>query len=166
VLNRLHTLVVKKEGYLPWTEQFKTNANNSTLRFSPQLEPTSTGGAPAKMQLDSKQLEISVYLDGEIKGKVPLTLELRSGVPHTLVLKKPGFEDKIIKVPPLAPELLQREDVTLEEKKASPQRPPPLTKIAPVQSDHGNKEKITIPRAAPRHLGANQEGQRVPPAKH
>lgn len=82
-----HELELRLTGYNAWQGSISVAANE------PQhLAPVTLVAADGRVELVSTPSEAAVSVDGEFRGRTPLTLRLRPGRDHTITLSKPGFE--------------------------------------------------------------------------
>src|SRR5690606_11079128 len=56
------------------------------------LPPCAWGRADGRVELVSTPSEAAVSVDGEYRGRTPLTLSVRPGRAHRITLTKPGYE--------------------------------------------------------------------------
>jgi formylglycine-generating enzyme required for sulfatase activity/diacylglycerol kinase family enzyme len=79
-------LEVRLRGYNAWTGRaFVTAGEPQTL------EPVRLVQADGRVELTSTPSEANVSVDGEFRGRTPLTLRLRPGRDHEVMLSKPGY---------------------------------------------------------------------------
>lgn len=74
-------------GYNAWQDKIVVNANEPQ-----QLPPVSLQKADGRVALRSTPAAAAVNVDGEFRGRTPLTLRLRPGKRHRITLTKPGYE--------------------------------------------------------------------------
>jgi formylglycine-generating enzyme required for sulfatase activity len=82
-----HELEVRLAGYNAWSDKILVAAN--TPQQLPDLKLTAADG---RLELASTPSEASVSVDGEFRGRTPLSLRLSPGRAHRVTLTKPGYE--------------------------------------------------------------------------
>lgn len=73
-------------GHNAWRDTILVNADEPLTLPSVELEP-----ADGRVELVSEPADAAVSLNGEFAGRTPLTLSLRPGRTHALVVSKPGY---------------------------------------------------------------------------
>jgi hypothetical protein len=150
-----HSLLLVMEGFRPWQQRLVLDGSPASRAIKVRLERAGPGGAPGSLVLEANVAGAEVFLDGEAQdGKPPTVLErVRSGEPHTLVIRKDGYEDETVQVAPLAPGERRRLQLTLEpvgsgkaprEKPLSPARDP-ARKPGAKKTEAG----VAVPRHTP-----------------
>jgi len=100
--SRAYDLLVILDGYKPWQRKLTLDGTPASRTINAQLEALGAGGSPAALDVKVAEPGAEVYLDGERQGAAPIVLDkITSGVSHTLVVKKEGFEDEVVSVSPL-----------------------------------------------------------------
>lgn len=84
-----YSIRVEKQGYKTWTETTVVSADEITLVYA-NLEKKRTFG---RISLDSDPKGADIYLDGWYYGTTPMTLGGITTGPHSVELKKEGFND-------------------------------------------------------------------------
>lgn len=74
-------------GYNAWHDTVVVNADEPQ-----QLPPVTLTQADGRVALRTTPAEAAVNVDGEFRGRTPLTLRLRPGKTHDITLTKPGYE--------------------------------------------------------------------------
>src|SRR5690606_22158584 len=74
-------------GYNAWQNKIDVTANQPLV-----LPPVALTQADGRIELASTPSEAAVSVDGEFRGRTPLTLRLRPGRTHRITLTKPGYE--------------------------------------------------------------------------
>ena len=103
-----HELELRRSGYQTWRTQLAVQANRPQLLEAVILQP-----ADGRLRLSSKPTGATVLVDARYVGRTPLTVDLASGIVHTLRLSKTGYRMAQRKVT-LEPEANQRLAVRLE----------------------------------------------------
>lgn len=81
------SIEARLQGYNAWQDKIVVNADQ------PQELPLVTlKKADGRVALNSTPPAAAVNVDGEFRGRTPLTLRLRPGKRHRITLTKPGFE--------------------------------------------------------------------------
>ena len=75
-------------GYNAWCEQGPRRAANQPQ----QLPDVTLTQADGRLEVASNPSEASVSVDGEFRGRTPLSLRLSPGRAHRVTLTKPGYE--------------------------------------------------------------------------
>lgn len=78
---------VRLAGYNAWRTELDVVANRPV-----ELPSVALVQADGRVELASTPSEASVSVDGEYRGRTPLTLSLRPGRTHRITLTKPGYE--------------------------------------------------------------------------
>ena len=145
-----HTLLLILEGFRPWQKTVRLDGSTASREVRAVLERVGPGGEPGSLALEVNVNGAEVFLDGEAQdGKTPMVLEhVRSGMTHTLVVRKEGFQDVTISVTPLAAGERRRLKVTLEAGSGTGSGSAPHEK-APGKKPGGKKAGVTPPRVAP-----------------
>ena len=113
-LEKPHLLVLVLDGHEPWRKRFTLTREQTEVRYAAQLKRSRPGGAPAALEVEVNEPGAEVYLDGVKQGTAPLTLEkVQSGVDHTLVVKKEGFDEATMTVQAPRPGERRKVQVTL-----------------------------------------------------
>jgi formylglycine-generating enzyme required for sulfatase activity len=79
-------LEVRLSGYNAWRSRIVVIADQPQ-----QLPPVKLAQADGRVELASSPSEANVSIDGEFRGRTPLTLRLTPGRAHRLTLAKPGY---------------------------------------------------------------------------
>ncbi len=74
-------------GYNAWQTQLMVEANQPQI-----LEPVTLTRADGRVNLSSVPSAASVTVNGQFRGRTPLTLRLRPGRAHTVTVTKAGYE--------------------------------------------------------------------------
>jgi formylglycine-generating enzyme required for sulfatase activity len=82
-----HDIELRLPGYNAWQGSVAVAANEPQ-----RLAPVTLVPADGRVDLVSMPAEAAVSVDGEFRGRTPLTLRLRPGRAHTITLTKPGYE--------------------------------------------------------------------------
>lgn len=82
-----HEIEVRLAGYNAWQSKIDVTANQPLA-----LPPVTLVQADGRIELASTPSEAAVSVDGEFRGRTPLTLRLRPGRTHRITLTKPGYE--------------------------------------------------------------------------
>ncbi len=82
-----HDLEVRLHGYNAWQNSVDVVANQPQ-----QLPAVKLVQADGRVQLATMPAGAAATVDGEFKGRTPLTLRLRPGRTHELTVAKPGYE--------------------------------------------------------------------------
>lgn len=82
-----HEIEVRLAGYNAWQNKIDVTANQPLV-----LPPVALTQADGRIELASTPSEAAVSVDGEFRGRTPLTLRLRPGRTHRITLTKPGYE--------------------------------------------------------------------------
>jgi len=82
-----HEIEVRLAGYNAWQSKIDVTANEPLA-----LPPVTLVQADGRIELASTPSEAAVSVDGEFRGRTPLTLRLRPGRAHRITLTKPGYE--------------------------------------------------------------------------
>jgi formylglycine-generating enzyme required for sulfatase activity len=78
---------IRLAGHNAWNDRVDVTANQPLQLPSITLTP-----ADGRVQIASAPSEANVSIDGEFRGRTPLTLRLSPGKNHRLSLTKPGYE--------------------------------------------------------------------------
>lgn len=78
---------LRMTGYNAWRTEIDVTANAPLA-----LDPVTLTQADGRVELASSPSEAAVSVDGEYRGRTPLTLRLRPGRVHNITLTKPGYE--------------------------------------------------------------------------
>ncbi len=78
---------VRLSGYNAWSGKILVTANEPQ-----QLPDVRLRQADGRVEIASLPTEASVSIDGEFRGRTPLTVRLSPGRAHQLTLTKPGYE--------------------------------------------------------------------------
>ncbi|MCE1247029.1 MAG: PEGA domain-containing protein [Firmicutes bacterium] len=104
-----NTLKITKEGFADYVKSFNLEAGDfSELDVKMEL-------GLAKVTVTSSPSGSSVYVDGEDKGRTPVTLELKPGS-HTISIAKNGYKDAV-KTADFKPNSVSVENFRLEARK-------------------------------------------------
>ncbi len=87
VMSGEHDLEVRLAGYNAWSTKLLVAANQSQ-----QLPDVTLAQADGRLEIASTPSEATVSVNGEFRGRTPLTLRLSPGRSHRLALTKPGYE--------------------------------------------------------------------------
>jgi formylglycine-generating enzyme required for sulfatase activity len=82
-----HEVEVRLAGYNAWSDRILVAANQPQ-----QLPDLKLALADGRVDLASAPSEASVSVDGEFRGRTPLSLRLAPGRAHRVTLTKPGYE--------------------------------------------------------------------------
>ena len=82
-----HELEARLAGYNAWSDRILVAANQPQ-----QLPDLKLALADGRVELASTPSEASVSVDGEFRGRTPLSLRLSPGRTHRVTLTKPGYE--------------------------------------------------------------------------
>ncbi len=82
-----HELEVRLAGYNAWSNKILVAANQPQ-----QLPDLKLAAADGRLELASTPSEASVSVDGEFRGRTPLSLKLSPQRAHRVTLTKPGYE--------------------------------------------------------------------------
>jgi len=82
-----HEIEARLAGYNAWSSRLIVAANQPQ-----QLPDVTLKAADGRVDLASAPLEASVSVDGEFRGRTPLTLRLSPGRAHRVALSKPGYD--------------------------------------------------------------------------
>jgi formylglycine-generating enzyme required for sulfatase activity len=82
-----HDLEVRLAGYNAWLRKIQVTANQPQ-----QFADIALALADGRLEIASVPSEASVSVDGEFRGRTPLTLRLSPGRAHRVSLSKPGYE--------------------------------------------------------------------------
>jgi formylglycine-generating enzyme required for sulfatase activity len=82
-----HQLEARLAGYNAWSNKVLVAANQPQ-----QLPDIKLALADGRVELASAPTEASVSVDGEFRGRTPLSLRLTPGRAHRVTLTKPGYE--------------------------------------------------------------------------
>jgi hypothetical protein len=99
-----HKLLIILEGFRPWQGTILLDGSAALRAVTAVPERIGPGGEPGSLLVDPSVADVDVYLDGEAQdGRAPLVLNrVRNGMSHTLLLRKQGYQDETVVVPPLA----------------------------------------------------------------
>ncbi|HEX7236920.1 MAG TPA: PEGA domain-containing protein, partial [Gammaproteobacteria bacterium] len=87
IMSGEHDIEVRLAGYNAWRSKVLVEADK------PQALPDVTlTQADGRVEVASNPGEASVSVDGEFRGRTPLTIRLSPGRTHRLALSKPGYE--------------------------------------------------------------------------
>ena len=134
VQGRRYVMVaVSKEGYATKQARMALVAGQQVKWTNIRLDKTTT------LAVDSEPEGASVYVDGQIVGKTPCTLEIDAGVRERheviVVVSKEGYGTKRAEVPLVAGERLEWTDIRLDKLTTQPsadrQRVPSMYPSAP-----------------------------------
>ena len=82
-----HELEVRLAGYNAWSDKILVAANQPQ-----QLPDLKLAAADGRLELASTPSDASVSVDGEFRGRTPLSLRLSPERAHRVTLTKPGYE--------------------------------------------------------------------------
>jgi formylglycine-generating enzyme required for sulfatase activity len=85
-----HELEVRLAGYNAWSNRVLVAANQP--QELPDIKLTLADG---RVELASTPSEAAVSVDGEFRGRTPLSLRLSPGKQHRVTLTKPGYETAV-----------------------------------------------------------------------
>jgi len=162
MLEQAHMLVVALDGYEPWRLRLVLNRDQFERHVIADLRPVGRGGAPGMLVVKADQPGAQVFLDGELKGTAPITIDrVKSGEAHTLVVKKDGFDDEVIQIDALRPQ--EKRPVWV---KLTPAGKKPLNKKGverPKRKGDAPAAPVVLPsRATVPPLREGNVGERVP----
>jgi serine/threonine-protein kinase len=147
---RGHELLVVLEGHLPHRGTLTLDGTPGSRALEVKLRPQ--GGDPSSLLVTVDPSGAEVFLDGEKRGTAPVKLDgVPSGLPHTLVIKKDGFEEQTLQIDGLTKGEQRELKLTLAPRKglkrgvekpnapapppiAPPSKGPPPKKAAPVET--------------------------------
>jgi eukaryotic-like serine/threonine-protein kinase len=113
------TLVLVLDGYRPWQQKFTLKKGTHEHKIVATLERL--GPLPGSAAIEVKVPDVEnaeVYLDNELVGKAPLTVDqISTSTRHTLLVRGEGFEDRSIPIEGLKPGERRALTVTLEPAK-------------------------------------------------
>ena len=163
VLDRPYLLVVFKEGYLPWKKKFTLSAQQSQRQFLARLQRRGTADGQATLVVQTAEPGARVFLDGQLKGKTPLTIKsVDCKKRHTLVLNRERYVDLVQDVKGLKPGQQRKIEVALTPDHAERQKGVlPASRSRIKEPDDG---PVEIPRTAPpvRRLRDTRVGETLP----
>jgi serine/threonine protein kinase len=162
-LDQENLLVLMLDGHKIWRKRFTLGGQNPQRTFTVKLVRTRTGGS-GRLIVKVREAGAKVFLNGDYKGEAPLTVEnVASGVNNMLVIKKPGFENKSLRVDALAPG--ERRRIVVGLRPANKGELKQGVKQRSRRSGGGGGGPIVIPRAKTTGLpplGGQDVGERVP----
>jgi formylglycine-generating enzyme required for sulfatase activity len=82
-----HDIEVRLAGYNAWSGKILVEPNRPQ-----QLPEVTLAQADGRLEIASEPSEASVSVDGEFRGRTPLSLRLSPGRTHRVALTKPGYE--------------------------------------------------------------------------
>jgi len=148
--NAEHSVLLVLEGYKPWQKKMTFAARSPAFRIEAKLERLGAGGNPAALTIKVKEAGAEVYFDGVLQGRAPITLpSVASGVPHTLVVKKDGFQDYTAEISDLKPDEKRTFEIELEATRPPSKRGPGDSK-RDKKAPKGAKTSSTSPPQDPR----------------
>ena len=109
-----HKLVVALDGFEPWRLELKLGRKELRKEIMAHLRQVRLGGTPGTLVVEVNQVGSQVFLDGELKGIAPLTIErVKSGEAHVLVVKQDGFDESVMRIDLVKPGEKRMVHVTL-----------------------------------------------------
>ncbi len=87
IMSGEHDIEVRLAGYNAWRSKVLVEPNQPQ-----QLPDLTLAQADGRLEIASNPSEASVSVDGEFRGRTPLSLRLSPGRTHRLTLTKPGYE--------------------------------------------------------------------------
>lgn len=87
IMSGEHDLEVRLAGYNAWSSKVFVEPNQPQ-----QLPDVKLTQADGRLEVASNPSEANVSVDGEFRGRTPLSLRLAPGRTHRLALSKPGYE--------------------------------------------------------------------------
>jgi formylglycine-generating enzyme required for sulfatase activity len=87
IMSGEHDIEVRLAGYNAWTSKVLVEADRPQ-----QLPEVTLTQADGRLEVASNPSEASVSVDGEFRGRTPLSIRLSPGRTHRLALSKPGYE--------------------------------------------------------------------------
>ncbi len=87
IMSGEHDVEVRLAGYNAWRTKVLVESNQPQ-----QLPDVTLAQADGRVEIASNPSEASVSVDGEFRGRTPLSLRLSPGRAHRLTLTKPGYE--------------------------------------------------------------------------
>src|SRR6185503_11487750 len=87
IMSGEHDIEVRLAGYNAWTSKVLVEPNQPQ-----QLPDVTLRQADGRVEVASNPSEASVSVDGEFRGRTPLSIRLSPGRAHRLALTKPGYE--------------------------------------------------------------------------
>ena len=87
VMSGEHDIEVRLAGYNAWSTKLLVESNQPQ-----QLPDVTLAQADGRLEVASNPSEASVSVDGEFRGRTPLSVRLSPGRSHRLALTKPGYE--------------------------------------------------------------------------
>ena len=92
-----HQVSISKTGYQPWTDSIEVVGSESLTLPQVKLLP-----APASVRITSEPKAATIAIDGQRRGRTPMTVEVEPNSSVEIVLSHPGYQDlhKQISIPP------------------------------------------------------------------
>ena len=87
IMSGEHDVEVRLAGYNAWTSKVLVEADRPQ-----QLPDVTLTQADGRLEVASNPSEATVSVDGEFRGRTPLSIRLSPGRTHRLALSKPGYE--------------------------------------------------------------------------
>ncbi len=87
IMSGEHDIEVRLAGYNAWSGKILVEPNRPQ-----QLPEVTLAQADGRLEIASEPSEASVSVDGEFRGRTPLSLRLSPGRTHRVALTKPGYE--------------------------------------------------------------------------
>jgi formylglycine-generating enzyme required for sulfatase activity len=87
IMSGEHDIEVRLAGYNAWTSKVLVEPNQPQ-----QLPDVTLRQADGRLEVASNPSEATVSVDGEFRGRTPLSIRLSPGRAHRLALSKPGYE--------------------------------------------------------------------------
>jgi formylglycine-generating enzyme required for sulfatase activity len=87
IMSGEHDIEVRLAGYNAWTSKVLVEPNQPQ-----QLPDVALRQADGRLEVASDPSEATVSVDGEFRGRTPLSIRLSPGRAHRLALSKPGYE--------------------------------------------------------------------------
>jgi hypothetical protein len=172
---RSYALLILLEGFLPHRGRLALDGAPASRALHVKLRHQ--GGDPATLRITVEPSGAEVYLDGEKRGAAPAAIDVPSGLPHTLVIKKDGFEEQTLQIDGLTVGEQRKLEITLKPRKGlkqgverpgAPTPPQPQPKPNPATKGPARKSApVETPRPTP-SLRSPREGtigEHLPSAK-
>ena len=83
-----HQVTISKAGYQPWSDSIEVVASEAMTVAEVELVP-----APASVRITSEPTAATVTVDGQRRGRTPVTLQVAPDNNIEIVLSHPGYQD-------------------------------------------------------------------------
>jgi formylglycine-generating enzyme required for sulfatase activity len=83
-----HAVTISKAGYQPWSDSIEVSGSEPLNLEQVKLLP-----APASVRITSEPNLVTVRINGQVRGRTPLTAEVEPDTKVTIVLSHPGYQD-------------------------------------------------------------------------